>query len=78
MKGSEALKKFTFVIPIMILVGSLSLWMLNKDYSEIPLQTRLLITAGAVIFSGIISYFLLGSDGENATSSSSGKKRKSK
>ncbi|MFK2826641.1 hypothetical protein QYG89_13375 [Bacillus sp. B190/17] len=61
------MKKFTFVIPIMILVGAISLWMLNKDYSEIDLQIRLMITAGAMIVSGIISYFLLGSDGEKSS-----------
>ncbi|KKB41225.1 hypothetical protein [Bacillus thermotolerans] len=69
------MKKLTFVIPVMILVGSLSLWMLGKDYSEIALQTRLLITAGAMIFSGIISYFLLGSDGEKFNDSLAKKKR---
>ncbi|WP_225435304.1 hypothetical protein [Bacillus aerolatus] len=62
------MKKLTFVIPIMILVGALSLWMLNKDYSEIDLQIRWLITAGAVVLSGVISFFLLGSDGENMDS----------
>ncbi|KKB36181.1 hypothetical protein [Bacillus thermotolerans] len=69
------MKKLTFVIPVMILVGSLSLWMLGKDYSEIALQTRLLITAGAMIFSGIISYFLLGSDGEKFNDTLTKKKR---
>ncbi|MGC8227860.1 hypothetical protein ACP2W0_02485 [Pseudobacillus badius] len=72
------MKKLTFVIPIMILVGSISLWMLNKDYSEIDLQTRLLITGGAVLFSGVISYFLLGSDGERLSSAVAKEKEKRK
>ncbi|KZO00376.1 histidine kinase [Bacillus badius] len=62
----------------MILVGSISLWMLNKDYSEIDLQTRLLITGGAVLFSGVISYFLLGSDGERLSSAAAKEKEKRK
>ncbi|WP_245671223.1 hypothetical protein [Pseudobacillus wudalianchiensis] len=72
------MKKLTFVIPIMILVGSISMWMLNKDYSEIDLQTRWWITIGAAIFSGIISFFLLGSDGEKASSSPSDRQKKKK
>ncbi|HEY9577452.1 MAG TPA: hypothetical protein VIR64_07255 [Pseudobacillus sp.] len=70
------MKKLTFVIPIMILVGFISMWMLNKDYSEIDLQTRWFITAGAAVLSGIISFFLLGSDGENVSSSPSSDKKK--
>ncbi|KMY56284.1 hypothetical protein AC623_17915 [Bacillus sp. FJAT-27231] len=60
----------------MILVGWISLWMLNKDYSEIDMQTRWLITAGAAIFSGVISYFLLGSDGEKAAELTKRKQKK--
>ena len=52
------------------------MWMLNKDYSEIDLQTRWFITAGAAVLSGIISFFLLGSDGENVSSSPSSDKKK--
>jgi hypothetical protein len=49
-------------IPIMILVFVLSLWMLGKEYGEIELQIRVLISAGAGILSGVISYFLFALD----------------
>lgn len=42
----------------MIIVGIAALWMLNAGYSEIDFAIRLLIALGAVIFSGVISYFL--------------------
>lgn len=64
MKGSIILNKLTFVIPIMILVAVLAMWMLGKDYSEINLQIRILISAGAAILSGAISYFLFNVDKE--------------
>jgi hypothetical protein len=32
--------------------------MLEKDYSEINLMTRIMISVGAGIFSGLISFFL--------------------
>lgn len=46
------------MIPIMIIVGIAAFWMLYTGYSEISSSIRLLITLGAVILSGIISYFL--------------------
>ncbi len=52
------MKKFIFVIPIMILVAYLAMWMLEKDYSVIDYQLRMVISAGADLFSGVISYFL--------------------
>lgn len=58
------MNKLTFVIPIMILVAVLAMWMLGKDYSEINLQIRILISAGAAILSGAISYFLFNVDKE--------------
>ncbi|MGG0719647.1 histidine kinase [Robertmurraya massiliosenegalensis] len=51
-------KRITFIIPIMIIVGVVATWMLQTGYSEIDFSIRMLITLGAVIFSGIISYFL--------------------
>ena len=56
------MKRFKFVIPIMVVVAVLSLWYLGKEYSEIPLATRILITAGGSVVSGIISYFMLKND----------------
>ncbi|MFD2444877.1 histidine kinase [Bacillus sp. CGMCC 1.16607] len=58
------MKKLGFIIPIMILVAVIAMWMLKKDYSEIQLLTRLLISVGAALLSGIISYFLMGRDSD--------------
>ncbi|WP_203364584.1 hypothetical protein [Bacillus sp. REN10] len=57
-------KRMTFTVPIMVVVAILATWRLEKDFSMIDWQTRLLITAGAVILSGVISFFLLGNNGE--------------
>ncbi|WP_244933582.1 histidine kinase [Neobacillus mesonae] len=51
-------KRFTYVIPIMIVVMAVALWMLNEEYSNIQLGIRLLISIGASLLSGVISYFL--------------------
>ena len=42
----------------MIIVAWASWAMLNKDHSDVPETTRLFITIGAVVISGVISYFL--------------------
>lgn len=42
----------------MILVVIAAMWMLNKEYTEIDLQTRFIISVGAALLSGVISYFL--------------------
>lgn len=52
------MRAFKFVIPIMIIVAWASWFMLNKNFTDVPEQTRLYITIGAVIISGVISYFL--------------------
>ncbi|WP_286229988.1 histidine kinase [Neobacillus mesonae] len=51
-------KRFTFVVPIMIIVMVVALWMLNDGYSDIQFGIRLIIAIGAGLFSGVISYFL--------------------
>ncbi|WP_019414423.1 hypothetical protein [Paenisporosarcina sp. TG20] len=56
------MKLFRFTIPIMILVGILSMWLLGTKYSEVPYDTRILIAVGGSIVSGIITHFLLRSD----------------
>ncbi|GIN61901.1 hypothetical protein J27TS8_18940 [Robertmurraya siralis] len=58
-------KRVTFIVPIMVIVGIASIYMLQTGYSEIDLSIRMLITFGAVIFSGIISYFLFPENEEN-------------
>lgn len=52
------MKKFPVTIPIMIIVVVIAMWMLEKDYSEINIMTRIMISVGAGIFSGLISFFL--------------------
>lgn len=52
------MKAFKFIIPIMFIVGSFAWLMLSKDYQEVPPVTRMFITIGAMIVSGVISYFL--------------------
>lgn len=58
------MKQFIFVIPVMILVFSIATWMLNKDYAMIENSTRTIIAAGASVFSGVITFFLMKSDAE--------------
>ncbi|MDR7075689.1 hypothetical protein J2Y03_000677 [Neobacillus niacini] len=52
------MKKFPVTIPIMLIVVVIAMWMLEKDYSEINFMTRIMISVGAGIFSGLISFFL--------------------
>jgi predicted transporter len=52
------LRAFKFVVPIMLIVGTFSWMKLNKDFQDVPETSRILITLGAVILTGIISYFL--------------------
>ncbi|MCZ2259209.1 histidine kinase [Sporosarcina sp. G11-34] len=51
----------------MVIVATVSLYMLNRNYADLPGTTQLLITVGAMIVSGIISYFLFPRD-ENENS----------
>ncbi|KGM45027.1 histidine kinase [Neobacillus niacini] len=59
------MKKFPVTIPTMIIVVVIAMWMLEKDYSEINIMTRIFIAVGAGIISGIISFFLFRFDKEN-------------
>ena len=52
------MKRLNVVIPIMIIVAILSTWILGRDHSAVPLASRIFITIGGTIVSGIISYFL--------------------
>lgn len=52
------MKNFALAIPIMLIVGAAAMWMLHRDYSVLDYQTRVLISAGAALFSGIISFIL--------------------
>jgi len=56
------LRAFKFVIPVMLLVGGFGWMKLTKEYQEVPELTRLAIIIGAMILSGVISYFLFPKD----------------
>jgi hypothetical protein len=56
------LRAFKFVIPVMLLVGGFGWMKLTKEFQEVPELTRLAIIIGAMIVSGIISYFLFPKD----------------
>ena len=56
------LRAFKFVIPVMLLVGGFGWMKLTKEFQEVPGLTRLAIIIGAMILSGIISYFLFPKD----------------
>ncbi|WP_342513722.1 histidine kinase [Sporosarcina sp. FSL K6-1522] len=56
------MRAFRFIIPVMLIVGVFSWMMLNKSHQDVPETSRVWITIGAVIVSGIISYFLFPKD----------------
>jgi hypothetical protein len=60
------MKKFLITIPIMIIVVVIAMWMLEKDYSEINMMTRIFISIGAGILSGLISFMLFKFDKLNS------------
>lgn len=62
------MKLFRFIIPIMIIVGILSMWLIETKYSEVPYETRILIAVGGSIVSGIITHFLLRGDSQKIDS----------
>jgi hypothetical protein len=51
-------KRLAVVIPVSILVFVLALWFLSNNFGEIDQMTRILISFGGMLVSGIISYFL--------------------
>ncbi|WP_244668256.1 histidine kinase [Bacillus sp. NTK074B] len=57
-------KRFTMIIPIMILVAVASYWMLGKYYSEIELGSKVMLIIGGTVLSGVISFFLFKEDKE--------------
>lgn len=56
------MKRLTLTISTMIIVLVLAIWMLQKEFREIELLTRIIISVGASAFSGLISYFLFRGD----------------
>jgi peptidoglycan biosynthesis protein MviN/MurJ (putative lipid II flippase) len=62
-KGKRKMTKRLFLtISAMLIVMVLAMWMLEKNYSEINFQTRAIISAGASVLSGLISYILFRDD----------------
>jgi hypothetical protein len=51
-------KRMAVVIPVSILVFILSLWFLSRSYGDIDQMTRILISIGGMLVSGVITYFL--------------------
>jgi uncharacterized membrane protein YgdD (TMEM256/DUF423 family) len=49
-----------FALPIMAVVVVSALMLLNKDYTDVPLNSRIMIAVGAALFSGAISFVLFG------------------
>jgi len=53
------MKRFSFIFPIMIIVAVLAMWYLNKEYTDVPYSSRIYISIGGAVLSGVISFFLL-------------------
>ncbi|MFK4998368.1 hypothetical protein ACI2OX_16740 [Bacillus sp. N9] len=53
------MKRLIPVIPVVIAVAVMSMWILERNFSEIDVQTRMLIAAGGTVLSGVLSYFYL-------------------
>jgi len=62
------MKRFAIVIPTMIIVAILATWILARDYSEVPLQIRILITAVGAMLSGLLSFILSKQDANRVNS----------
>ena len=54
-----------YIIPIMMIVGTVSIMMLNNSHEAVPPMSRIYITLGAMVVSGVLSYFLFPKDEEN-------------
>ncbi|KAB2334571.1 histidine kinase [Cytobacillus depressus] len=52
------MRRLALVIPIMLIVAAAAMWMLKRDYGDIEYETRVWISVGAALFSGVISFFL--------------------
>lgn len=59
------MRAFKFVIPIMLIVAWVSWFILGRNHTEVPESSRVWITIGAVILSGIVAYFLFPRNEEN-------------
>lgn len=62
MQKVNLLRAFKFVIPIMLLVGGFGWMKLSKDFQDVPELSRFFIIIGAMLVSGVISYFLFPKD----------------
>ncbi|WP_245827508.1 hypothetical protein [Paenisporosarcina indica] len=46
----------------MVIVAVMAMWYLNKEYTDVPFSSRILIVIGGTLVSGIISFFLMKKD----------------
>jgi hypothetical protein len=58
----NALRILKFSVPIALLVAGISWYMLHNNFQEVPGMTRIWITVGAAILSGVIALFLFPKD----------------
>ncbi|MFC5590189.1 histidine kinase [Sporosarcina soli] len=56
------MRAFKYIIPIILIVGTASIMMLNKNHQDVPPMSRIWITLGAMGVSGVIAYFLFPKD----------------
>lgn len=54
----KTVRIFKFSVPIALLVAGISWYMLNLNFQDVPGMTRIYITLGAAVLSGILAYFL--------------------
>ncbi|MHC8515147.1 hypothetical protein [Sporosarcina sp. ITBMC105] len=52
------MRVFKFAVPIALLVAGIAWYMLHKNFQEVPGTSRVWITIGAAILSGVIAHFL--------------------
>ncbi|MFJ7935215.1 histidine kinase [Sporosarcina sp. NPDC096371] len=58
------MRAFMYIIPIMMIVGTVSIMMLNKSHQDVPPMSRIYITLGAMAVGGFLAYFLFPKDEE--------------
>ncbi|WP_163100401.1 hypothetical protein [Peribacillus alkalitolerans] len=68
------MKRLPVVILVMIVVAILATWLLNRDFSEIPVLTRALIIGGGTLISGFFAFIMTRLDEQDAKIRQSQKK----
>ncbi|WP_108672503.1 hypothetical protein [Peribacillus acanthi] len=60
------MKRLPVIILVMIVVAVLATWLLNRDFSEIPVETRAMIIAGGTLVSGFFAFIMTRLDEQDA------------